>query len=166
MKRIALSLALAAAVAGCGDGPGWMLAPERSEGAGEAVSFRRLDDGARQFSAVVQRERLVIETPEAWASAWALLQGTLLPVPPVPAVDFTREAVVVVAMGRRPTAGYSIRVDRVERLAGETTVRVVETSPGRTCVLAQVLTSPFDVVLIPRSALPLRFTEQQAVRDC
>ena len=166
MKRIALSLALAAAAAGCGDGPGWLLAPERSEGAGEQVTFQRLDNGARQFSAIVQRERLVIETPQAWASAWALIQGTLVPVPPVPAVDFTRDVVVVVATGRRATAGYSIRVERVERVAGETTVRVVETSPGRTCVLAQVLTSPFDVVLIPRSALPLRFTEEQAVRDC
>ena len=66
------------------------------------------------------------------------------------AVDFTRDMVVAVAAGQRPTGGYEIAVDRVRQAKGELTVEVVETAPGPNCVTTASLTQPVDVVVIPR----------------
>jgi hypothetical protein len=105
---------------------------------------------------------LVIRDANAWANFWSELG-----VGDRPAIDFTRDIVVAVAAGQRPTGGYEIAVDQVRQSNGELTVEVVETSPGPNCMTAESLTQPVDVVVLP--ALTVRswsFVERKEVRGC
>ena len=93
--------------------------------------------------------------------------GHVLPtkLPPPPEIDFAREVLIVAATGIRPTGGYGIIIDpaydRGDRL--EVTVRSI--SPG--CGMqTQALTSPLDVVRLPKSEHPIVFREIKAVTEC
>ena len=108
---------------------------------------------------------LVLRTRPEWEAAWKTL-ASAQPTPPLPAVDFGREMVLVVSSGTRPTGGWSITIERVERVGEALHVSVLETSPGRYCMTAQVLTHPAAAVAVPRFAGPVTFSRRSVVRDC
>jgi hypothetical protein len=108
---------------------------------------------------------LVIRDRRALESAWTLLfnhvQGE-----PLPAVDFTRETVLLVALGRRSSGGHAVQVDAVTRSGDGAVVRYVATSPGPGCMATQSLTSPADLVRTPRIAGAVRFERREIVQPC
>jgi hypothetical protein len=125
-----------------------------------------LDSYYRYSSGHSDSARLVIRDPAAWEELWARMTSNHGPKRPAPAVDFSREMVIAVAMGTRASGGFGIRVTEVNASVGEITATVVSTSPGRTCGTTAALTAPMDVVRVPRTSLPVRFVEQRAVSDC
>jgi hypothetical protein len=127
---------------------------------GRVLEFRRIGQWTR--TGVGEARRLIIRDANAWAAFWSELG-----VGDRPAVDFTRDVVVAVAAGQRPTGGYEIAVGRVLQGNGELTVEVVETTPGPNCMTTASLTQPVDVVVVP--ALTTRswsFMERKEVRGC
>src|SRR5690242_5542560 len=52
---------------------------------------------------------VVVRDSASWAALWNELH-TSSEVPPLPAVDFTREMIVGVAMGMRPSTGYDVQL--------------------------------------------------------
>lgn len=129
-------------------------------GNGGALELRRLGQWTR--TGVGEARRLIIRDANAWADFWSELG-----VGDRPAVDFTRDMVVAVAAGQRPTGGYEIAVDRVRQVNGELTVEVVETTPGPNCITAASLTQPVDVVVVPAlTARSWSFVERKEVRGC
>jgi hypothetical protein len=84
-----------------------------------------------------------------------------------PAVDFSRDVVVAVSAGQRPTGGHEIAIERVINNGGELTVEVVETTPGPNCMTTASLTQPVDVVVVPGVApRSWSFVERKEVRGC
>lgn len=129
-------------------------------GNGGALELRRIGQWTR--TGVGEARRLIIRDANAWAAFWSELG-----VGERPAVDFTRDMVVAVAAGQRPTGGYEIAVDRVRQVNGELTVEVVETTPGPNCMTAASLTQPVDVVVVPAlTARSWSFVERKEVRGC
>lgn len=81
-------------------------------------------------------------------------EGTLgLKPPEPPAVDFHREAVLLLEMGQQPTAGYRVGLAekpiRIEQ--GVAVVPVVWTEPAHGSIQAQVLTSPCVMIKLERA---------------
>jgi hypothetical protein len=127
---------------------------------GGALELRRIGQWTR--TGVGESRRLIIRDANAWASFWSELG-----VGDRPAVDFTRDVVVAVAAGQRPTGGYEIAVDRVRQADGELTVEVVETTPGPNCTTTTSLTQPVDVIVVPApTARSWSFVERKEVRGC
>lgn len=166
LRALVLSAALLAACSG--DAPD----PTRStelDGARrlELVSDSLFDTriaAIRTWSAIARAERHVIRDDAAWQAFWRrAVRGTALP---APVVDFSRHAVVVVAMGERPTGGYWVDIERV--VVGERALRVeaLASSPGRECVVTMAFTAPLDAVLVERTRLPASFDVRDVVRDC
>ena len=124
-----------------------------SEQGAASVPFTRVYRSAT--SAYPEPVELALTADSSWRSAWALLwpnqpDGSR---PAPPAVDFTRDAVVFVALGPRSSGGYDVRVDSVTRdAAGALLVRYTATSPGPGCLTTQQITSPVEVVRVPRPA--------------
>lgn len=118
------------------------------------------------YSGIDTALRVVVKEPDRWRELWAQVAGQRTPAPPIPAVDFAEEMVLVAAMGRRGTGGYSIAIDRVQRDDEAIVATVVETSPGPGCMLTQALTAPVTAVKLPRSDLPVRYVEERQTRDC
>jgi protease stability complex PrcB-like protein len=127
---------------------------------GGGLELRRIGQWTR--TGIGESRRLIIRDANAWASFWSELG-----VGDRPAVDFTRDVVVAVAAGQRPTGGYEIAVDRVRQANGELTVEVVETTPGPNCMTTTSLTQPVDVIVVPAStARSWSFVERKEVRGC
>jgi hypothetical protein len=97
-----------------------------------------MDDG-RQASAASREE---------WDKLWIQHAGERTR----PNVDFTREVVAAVFLGTRPTAGFSIEIVRVRQDSVALVVEYRETRPAPDSVAAQVLTSPYHIVAVPRGS--------------
>jgi hypothetical protein len=121
------------------------------------VDFETVARG--QMSGLDQPARRVVRTPAQWAALWKQHAGTAEPAPPRPPVDFKRDAVIVVAAGRRPSAGWSVEITRVEQLAGTMVVHVRETRPPPDALTAQVLTQPYHFVRVARPRGRVRFAD-------
>jgi hypothetical protein len=165
MRTTRLIPLMLAALAACAESPAGGL--PLVDLPGQAVAVTPVGERyPSYYSGFEQSARIVVEDAEEWAQVWSRLWNNQHPVPPLPAVDFSREVVVVAAMGTRPNGGYSIRVQAAAVHEGSLTVRVVETSPGSRCVTTQAITTPTDVVRVARSGLPVRFTTATGVLSC
>ena len=120
----------------------------------------------RMTSGIPGKERIIVRDSASWSSLWPRIVGTHSPVPPVPAVDFASQMLLVVSMGTRSSGGYIIMIDSV-RVQGDTVrVAVREQSPGPRCGTPAVITAPVGLARIERTELPVSFVTRETVRDC
>ena len=109
--------------------------------------------------------REVIRNREEFIDFWKRLHGRVPPggfVIPLPEIDFSKEMIVVAAMGQRPSSGYSILIDGACEVDGQIEVfvsSVEEVSCGMGVFPS--MTAPADAVRLPRTDLPVVFRETQ-----
>ena len=116
---------------------------------------RTVDKG--DFSNVDDAKQVVVRTEAEWRAIWRQHGGER----PMPAVDFGKEMVVGVFMGSRPTAGYDIAITKTLDVNGTLRVFYRERMPARGgVVLAQVLTFPFHLVAVPKTASEVKFEKE------
>ena len=109
-----------------------------------APSIRTVGKGP--MSAIEEARQVTVRSAAEWGTLWKENGAG----GPVPAVDFSRELVVGVFLGSRPTAGYGVEIVRAVGNAGTLIVEYVETRPSRDTVTAQVLTAPYHLAAIPK----------------
>lgn len=115
----------------------------------------------------IERETLsVIKDPAAWQTLWNSIHANVSPAPALPAVDFTREMILVAAAGQKPSSGYAMTITSAVEANGEVTVSVDAMSPGSKCVGLTVMTSPVDLARVTRRDGPVRFNVARRTRDC
>jgi hypothetical protein len=78
-----------------------------------------------------------------------------------PAIDFSKLMVVGVFMGSRNTAGFAVEILSATDADGVITVHYRETIPARGAITAQVITSPYHLVSIPKSSSTVKFQKEQ-----
>ena len=116
-----------------------------------ASPLRALDKGDQTF--VDDLRRVTARTATEWSALWRQHS----PDREQPPVDFGREMVVAVFMGSRPTAGFNVEVVSAQVEGGVLVVGIRETRPPSDRVLAQVITSPYHLVAVPRHNGDVRF---------
>jgi PrcB C-terminal len=118
------------------------------------------------YSGLTDSATYAIRTNAEWTALWAKATSGQQPAPPVPVVDFSKNMVLLVAMGTRGTGGYGVTIDHVtDGGAGERIVESTLTHPVN-CVVTQALTAPFAAVLAPASTVPVRFVNRSAEHRC
>lgn len=120
----------------------------------------------RLHSGMTTRERVVVRDPATWQSVWSQLVGTVQPAPAAPKVDFTSSVVIVAAMGVRPTGGFAIDIGGASLQDNDAWISVTETSPGRLCVVNDVITSPVTVAVMPWFSGKATFVEHATESKC
>jgi hypothetical protein len=108
----------------------------------------------------------VLTDSASWADASARVYANHGRPPSLPSVDFTREIVVLVALGTRATGGYAIAIDSARITAAALIVYLHSTLPGPTCGTTSALTQPVYAAALPRTSLPVQFVEQSSKTDC
>ena len=109
-----------------------------------AISFTSVAQGTR--SQIQEPRQVVVRTAADWQTLWTAHDSAA-----APTVDFSRAIVVGVFLGTRPTAGFSVRITAVTAKDGGAVVEYVEGRPRPGGMTAQVLTSPFHLVTVPRT---------------
>jgi hypothetical protein len=134
---------------------------------GNPVPFERLRAEPYSFtysSGMETPERIVVRDAATWSDVWAKINLRGSPVPE-PVVDFSRDMLVVAALGSRSTGGFSILVEGVGESGGRLNVSIHSTSPHN-CITTQAFTQPVDIARLPRSDKPVNFVERATVTNC
>jgi hypothetical protein len=112
---------------------------------------RSIDKGA--MSEVSTARQVEVSNRDAWAALWR----EHAPNRPLPEVDFSREIVVGVFLGTRPTAGFAVEIVGYREDEGRLVVQYRETAPSRGAITAQMLTSPYHLVAVPKRTGAITF---------
>jgi len=123
------------------------------------VPFTALAEGPR--SKVESRVNYLIDTQEELAELWKFLEEP----PPVPTVDFKTKVVAAVFAGEVPTSGYDINVVEVQD-ADKRVVKIELIKPDESCILAQSLTAPYQVIELPKTSLPFTHADTWTTKVC
>ena len=112
----------------------------------EAPNTRTIAKGDQ--SNIDDAKQVLIRTEAEWTKLWQ----QHAPSQPRPPVDFSKEMVLGVFMGSRPNAGFSTTIVSATAANGALIVRYAEKVPAPGSMSAQILTSPFHLVAIPKAA--------------
>jgi uncharacterized membrane protein len=107
-------------------------------------------------SRVTDRRRLLVRSPDEWTALWAAHAG---PDGAAPAVDFSHSIVAAAFAGERPSAGHSIEIAGALEEDGGLRLVVDERHPSSGVAAAQILTSPFHIVVLPKTEGDVRWME-------
>lgn len=118
------------------------------------------------FSGYADSARFVVRDSRAWREAWQTIHRPFIPPPAVPSIDFTREMVLVAALGARASGGYEIVFENVREDTSGIEVALRVSEPARGCPVAAAMTQPVDLARIPTSARPVRFRQRNVVVPC
>ncbi|MBL0350279.1 MAG: protease complex subunit PrcB family protein [Elusimicrobia bacterium] len=115
------------------------------------LEWRGDDSGVLQFRTVVVRDAA------AWKTLWAEHAALRVPPPPPPAVDFSREMIVGVFLGQKPSGGFEAGLADTREEKGGLTVSYREVTPDPDQSQITVLTAPYHLRVVPRTAGAVRF---------
>lgn len=114
-------------------------------------------------STVKERKNYRVTDVDGFAKLWKLTGNAASK---MPAVDFSKNHVIGVFAGTESTGGFSIAVTSVVDSATERTVFVTITKPGKNCMVTESVTSPYALVTVPVSMLPLAHEDAVETKDC
>lgn len=92
----------------------------------------------------------VLRSPAEWTSFLESRRGGR-GVQKAPSVNFDQDMLLVVSLGDRPSAGYSVDIVNVVQEKDRIIVQYRETIPPAGTVAAQVITHPYTTKVIPKS---------------
>jgi len=143
------SLLAAIAVAALATGCSTPVAPNESV---PVVPVTQSDD-----SAIGAETTFVIRSNEELAVAWSQIYGERARLTLPPQIDFNAYMLVIVAIGRQPSSGFSVKITGATRERDGLVVHVTVGRPGENCGTAAVITSPVAIARLPRTDGPVRF---------
>lgn len=121
------------------------------------------------YSGMMEPLRAAVFDEAKFAEYWNQAFSANDPGAVMPKVDFSREFVVVVALGERSSGGHAVEVTGADGEGDGVEVAIVTTTPGKNCVVTLSMTRPLDFVKITRPTsgpTPVTFVEKTTVRDC
>ena len=83
-----------------------------------------------------------------WSALWKRHASIEPNPPPLPAIDFSKEIVVAVFLGEKPTGGHDVEIVSTERSDGTLLISFVEKSPRPGGMVTQAFTQPFHIVRV------------------
>lgn len=113
---------------------------------------------------LTERKNFRIKSQEEYDSLWRMMYPTDGPTPGN--VDFEKQEVLAVFDGSHTSGGYSIEVASVEDSTTERTITIIHKEPGEHCVTTDAITSPFTLVAVARSPLPIHRIDEKEVETC
>lgn len=125
----------------------------------QSIQFMPIDYASPSAEFMREQEEFrVIQSEEEWNEQFSQS--------PPPMVDFSKNTLLALFSGEKPSGGYFITVEEVVDVGDRVVVRVKQASPGEDCVTTQALTYPHTFVAIPKTDKPIEFESQTVVQNC
>jgi hypothetical protein len=119
---------------------------------------------AAEYCGIDKTTTQVINNEAEWQTFWAKLSGQGAQTAPKD-VDWNKYVLMAITLGTKPTPGYSVYVESVERTrAYEYVVHYVEWQPQPGQLLAQVTTSPFVIIRVEKTTGTPQFVGRTATQ--
>jgi len=166
--RVYLTAALAAVASGNACSSAADTSPSSTQ-AGTVASSPSQQAFTRLLSVMTsgytEQATLVVRDEASLAAVWRTINNGI-PGNPPPAVDLSTRMIIVLALGSRNTGGYGFAFDAMTLESGGAVVHYTTTAPGPGCMTTQVVTSPVDVVSVPRVNGQIRLDVRNVVQKC
>ncbi|WP_177229158.1 protease complex subunit PrcB family protein [Pustulibacterium marinum] len=104
------------------------------------VLLQKSHGGPEDAKIIVAKEPSIVE------EFYAQINTNVSPGYEIPALDYSKEMLLILCMGQRSTGGYAINVTDIEETTSMIKVTVAETSPEPGGLVTTALTSPFTIV--------------------
>lgn len=158
-----VSVCVVTLTAGCGGS-------ELTQPPGASLPIVRLRSEPYSFafySGLDKPARLVVRDPVTWQAIWNQIYLRQSPVPPLPQIDFSRDMILVAALGSRGTGGFSILLGEASEAANDGVAVIVNSSsPGSNCVVTEAFTQPVDIARLPLHHGAVSFVDRSHVSNC
>ncbi len=113
------------------------------------------------YSGIDAEKEMVIRNERDWLKLSDKMKGEKLP-----SINFQKKMIIAVFQGQKPTGGYSIYVDEVCRKKNGIEVNVHKEKPGSNCKVTQAVTSPYELVILPKFQGDLSFNSVTKAKEC
>jgi hypothetical protein len=133
---------------------------------GESPSFEITSLQLSAFPRPLAETFWVVRSQEDWKGLRRSVGPNLDTNRNLDGVDFKKYTVLIVALGTRPSNGYSVMIRNARDDGTAIHVSVLEVRPGTQCPVMTELTYPGAAVLIPRTNKPVLFEIRSADLDC
>jgi hypothetical protein len=112
----------------------------------------------------LERKTVSIFKRKDLEALWNTVYGSEGAAPPIPVIDFTKNAVIAVLAGKQPAGSYKVTYTGIEDTEDFTNVQFDETVPPIDCRTTDTMTSPFIIVQVPNAGKIFKtiFNTQQA----
>lgn len=113
-------------------------------------------------SAIGSAEQKVLATEAAWQSYWARLSGDPAAAKQAPkGIKWNEEMLIAITLGERRSGGYSVFVEKLEQKDPRNlVVRYVEQTPNPDSMTVQMITRPYVVIRVRRTASAISFAKR------
>ena len=126
------------------------------------TAFIVLDQGTSSGS-LTERKNYRIKNADELNELWYMVHGTGAPT----TIDFQTKEIIAVFDGTHTTGGYGIYVTSVNDTASANRmISITHIEPGQSCATSDAITSPFQIIVLPKSDAPLVRDEKTVVSDC
>ena len=125
---------------------------------GTNVAIQTIDRDA--ISGVTAAQTVVVRDATAWAALWATHKSNRVPPPPLPTIDFNRQAVAAVFLGPRNNGCFSVEVTNVFQFAATAIVEYRESVPQGPAICTQNIVTPAHFVAISASSSTVPFVRR------
>ncbi len=116
-----------------------------------------------QMSGITNELRAVATSQAELTALWNELMAGGRSVGGMPAVNFAHETLVLAAMGRQTTGGYSIEITKAVKQGEQVVVTVKSKIPPEGTAKMMVITAPVHAVVIPLAGVGVDFREERAI---
>lgn len=123
------------------------------------VSFTTLAEGTQ--SKEMRRANYRITSSAELTRLWRMISTDTS----IPAIDFEKNEVIAVFAGQEPTLGYSIAISKIED-GSVRNVAISISKPGASCLAGQAITSPYQIIAVPKTSLPYAHTDTVSTMSC
>jgi hypothetical protein len=122
---------------------------------GGAIATRTIDQTTR--SGVAEARDVVVRDSEKWAALWAEHAGAGSP---VPLVNFDKQMVIGVFLGKKENGCYATNISSVSLSGNKLSVLHSDTVPGPAVLCTLAITSPAHLVVIDRTDAQVEFAKE------
>jgi hypothetical protein len=119
-----------------------------------SVKVRTLDQTTR--SGVNEARDVVVRDRAAWSALWAEHAGNAQ----LPEVDFDKQMVIGVFLGRKEGGCYTVDINDVSLSGNKLTVHHKDTVPGPLVLCTPAITSPAHLVVVDRTDAQVVFGKE------
>jgi hypothetical protein len=112
-----------------------------------------------------------IKTLEQWEAFWKLIEPQRFDAngnaifTPKPTIDFSRQTLLVAAIGERGS-NSSVSIESVVESTSNLLVTIRNTTPGSNCLLTLAVERPMSLAMIPKTSKQVDFKVKKETRNC
>ena len=128
------------------------------------ISFKSIEKGTN--GGFENPTTKLINNQAGFEDLWQKIWNRTSDKPQIPEVDFSKNQLILVAIGAKNNGGYGLEIEKITETKNELNVIYFETKAGEKCMTTQAIVFPFELIEIEKTSKNVVFTSAEKIIDC